>query len=489
MRILFRPDISMLKTILQKISKTLQTTVGLEQESYLVIAFYALHLWVGTNRGYLVLLVLFIACLYTQTRSLRNTLWISLVATIPFQQAKYFVEIFESSTYPGVTTPIYYSLSYVDLLLLFTIYVTLRARLRLNTVRIQVVDMLLIPIAIMAAISTWTSHFPSIAAFGFLQLIKLFLFYLLSRVLLQQKKLIKLTLEAMLLFVVFNSLLISMQKFHGGPLGLAAENLNTWSIFGRYAGETSSYYRPAGITDDPNASATILGMFIPLLVVLAYTNAVLPSGLLWGALFSACVALIFTGSRAVWGTTAISSLMALFAVRRLFPLRVPRIIRKYGLLVGALTIFACAPFILIRILALNTALSDFGSATYRLHHFQIAFNTMKMYPFGTGLNTTPYEMSNTYPPIFYMYDPSELHNIFAQVLASLGIFGFLSYVLFIYAVVSGRLKRVNQTRASILTLAIVSLLISYLAAGNFYPWLLSIPISGYFWVLAGLYDK
>jgi hypothetical protein len=467
--------------------RLINTSFKLERESYAILLFYVLHLWVGTNKTYIALLILLGIYIYKKSKSFRTTAWIALVVTVPFQQAKYFVSYFFSTTHQNVVTPVIYSVSYTDVLLLTMLYALWRDKNTLRKYMTTPADLCLIPLLCISSISTYFSPYFTIAAFGALQFFKLVLLYLVSRIQLRHRLLIKITLEAIVLFVLLNSFLIVLQKVHGGPLGLVAENLNTWSIFGRYAGESVSFYRPAGITDDPNASATILGMFIPFLLILAHESVLLSPGLIWSTLIIAAAALLFTGSRAVWGTTSISSIVTVWILWKYIHPAISTFKRKLIIVAVVIGLSLSTPSIVIRLQTLGSALADFGSATYRLRHARIGFDIIRSNPFGIGLNTTAYEMSIKYNPTYYMYDPSELHNIFAQVASGIGIFGLLSFTLFLYITIVKRKIINNDRRASIMRLAIVSLLVSYILASNFYPWLLTVSVSGYFWIIAALH--
>lgn len=458
----------------------------LEKESFVVIVFYTAHIWINTNRYYLILLGIFIYILYLQTRDIKKTLWIAFLSTFPFQQAKYFTSVFHSYTYTGVSTPIIYFVAFSDALLFALLFVVLKTKTASNSNHLKPADTILLPLILVGGVSTYYAHFFSVALFGWYQMIKLFLMYLVSRLILKNATWLKLTIEIFLLFTLYNSVLIIAQKLRSGPIGIAAENLNAWSLYGRYAVESLSFYRPAGITDDPNASATILGMFLPLMIIFGLTKNSLHKGFVWITLICSSLALIFTGSRAVWIVTGLVGAFSIYHVRKIIPIYMPLFLKKYGATLLLVFIIFASPFIYFRFQTLNQALTDFGSGTYRLHHLQIALHTALVYPFGTGLNTTAYEMALKYEPKYYMYDPSELHNMAAQIVTGVGVFGLVGFILWIVALFAQFAKSIRKRDNTLWSYAILSALVSYLLISSFYPWFLSVPISGFFWVLVAL---
>jgi len=459
----------------------------LVEQSYIIAAFYLCNIWINTNRYYLVLLVLFAGIMYRKTRNALESIWLLLLASIPFHQGKYIIESFQSFTYPSVFSSILYFITFSDGLLLALLYLLIRNRRMISSrVYTESADLVVLLLICTGAVSVYAARFYTISFFGYWLFIKMLLLYLASRILHSRFGWIRQTLEAFLLFVLFNSSLIIIQYLRGGPLGLPVERLNRWSAYGRYAFETATVYRPGGITDDPNASATVLGMFLPLLVLLGFTKHPLHKGFVWLTFAVSALALVFTGSRAVIITTAVTMTAVLIVLRhKNITVAIPSAVRRFMVpALAGITIYI-VPLLYQRFATLTTALSSSGSGTFRLRHLQIALDTIKTNPFGSGLNTTAYEMSLKYPPEYYLFDTSELHSIFAQIIAGIGIPGFLLFLLFLYLTVKRLAKRVENQHNTILLAVLISLT-SFLMAAGFYPWLLIISVSGFFWVLAGV---
>lgn len=449
-----------------------------------VLMFYVLHSWINTNRYYLIFLGVYMCVLYILSRNIYKTVWIALASSFPFQQAKYFTSVFHSFYYPNARiVPVTYFISYSDALILLLLYLFIRRRSKFS-LSVDIPSLFLIPLVIVGGIATYMSQYFTIALFGLYQAMKLCIVYVLSRLVLKEKWGTRTTLDVFLLFVLYNAILIILQRIAGGPLGLPVETLNASSLYGRYALELRSLYRPGGFTDDPNASATILGMFIPFLTILGLTRNAFHKTLVWITLICATVALLCTASRSVWIVTTILVGLSVYRIYHLRLIRIPKFLRIHGYWIGILVTLFAAPLIYLRISTLQQAFSDTGSGTFRLIHLRIAVNTMLSYPWGTGLGTTPLELINRFPPAYYMFDPSELHSIFAQIAASLGIPGLLCFVLFIYSLLKRHIQSYQEHKTRVLPYAIFMSMISYLMTANFYPWFLNVQISGFFWILA-----
>lgn len=457
----------------------------LEKESYAAAGFFLLNTWIHSNTLYLVLLGLYIPVLYLISKDVKKTLWIAMVSTIPFQQAKYAYDTFHSYTFTGVSVPVLYFISYTDILLFGVVAYILKTEYADNHIRITFPDLLIGLILILAGISTYYSGFFPVAFFGYYQLVKLLLMYISARFLLKNSAWVKLTIEICLLFVFYNSGLIILQTVRGGPLGIIAERLNQWSLYGRFADETQSLYRPGGISDDPNRSATVIGMFVPLLAIVSVTKNTMKKGLAWVMLITAVLALVYTGSRSVIAGTFIITGCAVYVARRRYGIRLPDTIKRKRVMLILIMLLLTGPFLITRFTSLLYAFSGWGGGIYRLNHFQIAFNTMVNRPVGTGLNTTSYEAALAYDPNFYMFDPSELHNIGAQIGAYLGFPGLILFILWFSMVITRLMRYIIYHRNTIMPFTVLLVLISYFVSSNFYPWFLSVPVSGFFWILAG----
>lgn len=458
----------------------------LDRESYVVIAFILLQTWAGSNKIYTVLIALYAIVLYIINRDIIKTLWIVFLSSFPFQQAKYFTSVFQSLTFAG-TRPVVrtFFVGFADLFMMTLLYIMVRRRSHFKHIHITGTDALFVPLLIIGGISTFGAHFFSVALFGFFQMLKLFIFYLLGRILLKKRWGVKTTVEVYTIFILYNALLIIVQNIHGAPLGLPVETMGQPSPFGRYAGELAALYRPGGITDDPNAAATGFGMMIPMLTALGLTNKVLHKGFAWVTVFVATIALICTASRAVWIITGVLTVCTVFYIYRTHALRMPSFLTRYGRIILVFLIVCTTPFIYLRLSSFTQILNDRGSGTFRLIHLKIAADMAPSYPLGTGLGTTPFELANRFPPEFYMYDPSEFHNLFAELLGGLGVPGLFGFILLFTLIIKNLADSVRKRHNTVVSFGVLMITISYLAISNFYPWFVSVPISGFFWIMAG----
>lgn len=455
---------------------------ALERESYIVLLFTATHIWIQAKEWYVPLLALYILALFLVSRDGIKTVWIAFLSTLPFQYGWYRETVFFSPTFPeALPLPMPFGIFYADvLLLLLYIFVLWKKKPPFYGVPEQ----LFIPVIILGCISSWFARFPAVSLFGLLTLGKYFLSYVVAKKLLTKQSYVKLSLEIMFLFLLFNSILIVMQKFHGGPLGIIAENFGTRNPNGKFADEIPNVYRPGGILDDPNVLSSLYAMLMPLLLIFSIGKNIVHRGFAQIVLLFSWISIVFAASR----TGIIAACFSFIAVWLLYKRKkngIYFLFRIKFLAIGLLLFtFTTLPFIVIRLKGLETIFGPTGGGTFRLIHFKTAYEFMRSHPFGVGLNMSQYEIAIRFPPAYYMNNSSEIHNIFLQIGASLGIFGLVLFLAFFFFLIREKIEMARQSKNPALSYGFIGVIMEYLFLAFFFPWLLHTVISGFFWVLA-----
>jgi len=464
----------------------------LEKESLIIAVFIFFSIFNTLLRPYLLMIFLLLIGLYLISKDIVKSVWLGFLVIMLFYRAKYFVKPIEINDFEAIIT---YFVEFSDGLLILLLYLIARKRIILerNKVKsnsflnIEILSFLIITLGI---ISSWFSKMSGVAWFSLLQLIKYFVIYYLGRIILINRKIKKVTIEVIFLFVLFNGLLIILQKINGGPLGLSIESINRFSTYGLFAAESISLYRPGGITTSPNLLASIFGMIIPMLFVLGLTKNKFNKVFVWLCLVSSVLALIFTLSRAIWILVGIMLPVIYLWLKKKKQLQAPILIKKYGKKVGFLLIMLLIPFMLDRLISLKEAFGSYGTGIYRVRHLLMAKDFMLKNSFGIGLNVFQYEIIDQYEPEYFFYDSSPAHNLIAQVGAGMGMVGVVLFLWLFWKIFKKHLVDFVRTRYNPLHQGIILAVISYILILQIHPWLLKRPIAGLFWILAGFnYEK
>lgn len=468
-----------------------------EKESWLVIIFIIGSIWIINPYFYSLLTATLFAAMFFYNRDLVKSTWLTFIPVYLFYYAIYYTSpvIFQTRFLGGSLSnaTATYFVSYSDPLLLFLLILLFIRQKRQKQMQINknngIAKMAppMILIAIIGTMSSWFSKMPEVSYFYLFQLIKFFVVFLISTTLTYDKKTAKATLEIIFLFVLFNSLLIILQKANGGPLGLPIEAPNLFTRYGRFADESPGLYRPGGITTGPNEMATAIGLILPLLFSLGITKNKFNRMFIWTCLGASAAALMFTAARAVWILMLIilPTIYLIYQKSQMYSL--PPLVAKYGrvILIGFGLLFL--PMFLQRIFSVNELFKPGGGAIYRIHHLIAAAELMKSHPLGVGMNIFQYAIVDRFDPEYIFYDSTPAHNVFAEVGADFGAVGIPLFLLLFYFMI----KSLQQTARikNPISIGIFSGVIVYLALLQVHPWLFERSASSLFWLLGGYYVK
>lgn len=467
-----------------------------EKESWLVIIFIIGSIWIVNPYFYSLLAATLFAAMFFSCRNLIKSTWLTFIPVYLFYRAIYYTSpvIFQTGFLDdGINnTVITFFVSYSDpMLVLLLVLLFIRQKRSVNPKNNNGVPggmaAAMNSIVILGVISSWFSKMPEVSYFYLLQLIKFFVVFLISPILTYDKKIAKATLEIIFLFVLFNSLLIVLQKANGGPLGLPIESPNLFTKYGRFADESPGLYRPGGITTGPNEMATAIGLTLPMLLSLGITKNKFNRMFIWICLGASAAALMFTAARAVWILMLIILPVIYLRIRKTTMYSLPAPAAKYGriALVGCGLLFM--PMFLQRILSIEDLIKPGGGAVYRIRHLIAASELMKSHPVGVGMNVFQYAIAEEFDPEYIFYDSTPAHNILAEIGADFGATGIPLFLLLFYFMVKS-----SQAATKIknpVSIGVLYGLIVYMTLLQVHPWLFERSASSLFWLIGGYYVK
>jgi hypothetical protein len=478
--------------------RTLITFLTAHPELGVFLFFIVGNLFIDTYRLYLLLVVSFYVVNIFVLKDFFKATWVTFFGIFLFHKTRNFVFYFGDPQYYldliGESPIFTFFISFADPLFVFLVYLVLvRLRKKFQLKGTHVIDFLLLSLISVGAFASYFSPLPDVSWFWLLQSIKnIALFYIARIIFFKDRSLMKVTLMLFILFCLFNSGLILYQKYLGRPTGFVVENKLT--LYGQYADESSSLYRPAGIFWDANLAATFLAVLLPFLSIFTWAKQQWIDKRIVLFFFSTTVlALIYTASRATWVISASIFILMMLWLQKRKLLQLPKINKKYVSVAVLLIFLFLSPFIIDRLKSLSFTVGERGGLIYRLHHLSMAKDLMFSQPFGVGLNVFQYLILDKYDPYFYFSDSTPPHNLLAEIGSSMGILGLLLFCALLIevgktgfhflAVTSQRALSIN----SLLTLAIIFSLVTFVLCSQFYPWLFSPVISGIVWLFVGFF--
>lgn len=449
------------------------------KEIWLALGFMLLGSWVSNGWLYSILVIIFLLSLYLVTGNFLKSLWLTFVPVYLFYRAIHF-------TFPS------FFIAYADPLLLLILIVlafrqkpTPRVRFRKDSNR--AIHLIMFLIVTLGVLSSLLSAFTDVSLFYLLQLVKFFIVFLVSGIILSDKSVRKLTLTILFMFILFNAVLIVLQKVNGSPLGIPIETENLFARYGRYADESPGLYRPGGITTGPNEMATVLGMSIPLIFSLGISRNKYNKSFLWVCLIFSGAALLFTAARAVWIVVAVAVPAVYLTLKNSKLLDFPVFISKYRKLLVIGFALVSFPIVINRISSLSTFFKPGGGGVYRIRHLVMAAKLADIFPFGVGANVFQSEIGNRFDQEYFFYDSTPAHNVFAEVMADFGYAGIPLFILLFYTIARGHYP-FSHRPVTPLKLGVFWGVIVYILLLQVHPWLFERSASSLFWILGGLRD-
>lgn len=479
---------------IEKAREILAILKKIDLEVWAVLIFMTLHLVIGPNRFYLLALSFLILTLFKISKSFLNSLWLALLAVLPFGRGRYYhyIVVPETDWIGRWDLTSNFSILFTDILLLIILYYIFtrithfQTLLRKRKIK-QYGFIFLITLAQVSLISIYFSKFPTTSLFSYVQFSKYLILFLISIIVFSDKSMIKKTFIIFAGFVLINSILVIAQYINNGPLGLLVEDASR--TYGKFSVENPLLFRPGGFSTDPNVTATFFAVFIPIFFVNTIVINKKWSIFGWIAVSLLIIALVLTASRAAWFVTVAVILFSSWYVRKRANLFIPPIIKRYSRLIIIVFLISFSPILFTRLITLGGIFEPLGGGTYRIDHIKIAWHYFKNQPFGIGIGVFPFAMAQDFPTDITGVLPNVAHNSLAQVGAELGFIGLALWIAFIWILIRPLILELVGGKINLkynyFMLSIFFGLMSFILLSFVFPWFLHPSIAWLFWILAG----
>lgn len=296
-------------------------------------------------------------------------------------------------------------------------------------------------------------EFSDLLLAGSLIVLKFYLVFSLPIIVYLKKDLYKKYIHQVIASLVFfQSVLIFYEQLKGGNIGRFIENRLPGVELGTISSEASDVLRADGTFNEPNITATFLLMGFTLLInhgMSKSTTNTLEKYLYFCCGVLSLFAIIFTGSRSIYGLTALTLIFHLMKYRHYFISMGKKLLKSvFVKSMVSLAIIIVIPYLFTRISSIKNVFSRDGSLSYRkdLNSYVLSMS-FKNY-LGIGLDLTPYYLAKNVKTIDsqpVIFDQAPAHNIVVQLLAETGIFASIVYLFFVYFVFKHSLgKRENH---------------------------------------------
>lgn len=384
---------------------------------------------------------IFCGLLFLKTKKLEQALFLGFLATLPFTKGKVYETILLPYDQVKTATNALFNIDFAfhfyiaDVFLVVLAWILVRNKnfiKKLKTFSFEKHELLLIGFIFFSMLSGYLSQFPIISILSTLQIVRLFLIMVLPKLLTKKPK-IKHIWEIIASIIIFQFLLILLQRMNSGTLGIYIESYLYKEELGIRGNELSSLLRFSGTFFEPS----IFGTF--LLMVYAFMENFYRKAKRTEKMISKIIMIIIafcillTGSRGVY---LIFFSYLIFQFRNILkPKKLKKIINlsniKHIFLILVPMTFVI-PYLSVRFSDFYKLFSELGSGTYRLQMFIESYYLATRNLLGVGLNLSPYNFAIQRFSERIIFDPAHPHNIFFQILAETGFIGLLIFGLFIY---------------------------------------------------------
>jgi O-antigen ligase len=290
----------------------------------------------------------------------------------------------------------------------------------------------------------------------------------------------------LLLFVLFNAFAIVVQ-FIGNNLGMFAQDAwYTW------ISENRSLFRPAGILNDPNLSATLTVSFFPVILFLFLKEkrrVFLDMQVIGIAIL--IIATLFTGSRLSWLFTAGLLSIVCFLYREIInnKIMLEKKVITIMLVLLVVVFIVSIPYVISRV-TFENPISMEGGLGYRLKQGELGLRLfMKNIWTGVGLGTFTSQSTVSSYAMQIGLQPAPIHNFFVQIGAEMGVLGLVSFLGLLWQLA----KKHSETTKILLRKKLISIeeslyfsLVLYILFMIIFPWYAHPAGSVFFWLLVTL---
>lgn len=412
----------------------------------LTLGYYLSLYFSINNRSLLILSFIYLLILWRIVKNFKLALFLTFIATLPFAKGKGFQIILlpknQISRWVLFKISYFFPLYLADFFLILLIYIYIRGKL-FNRFTTPLPSQLIVPLVLFLifTLSTITASlgvFPDVILLSAIQLIKLLIvFTAIFLVGVKGTKWFLYVYSIASASVIFQSLWVILQRLNSGPLGKDIEVFIPGTEFGIRSSENVELFRSTGTFFEPSILGTYLLMHISLLTIIILTRKISSKvqSIYIISIILGLIALVFTGSRALYLLTLVSVGAIGYLHREKLVTIFARINMKKLILPAIGIGFIILPYVLNRLSSLPSIFAQYGTATYRLEMMQYAIRLAQVNPlFGVGINLSPYYLATAFPQEKFVFDPTYPHNLIFQLLAETGIVGTVLFLLFLYAV-------------------------------------------------------
>jgi O-antigen ligase len=437
-------------TIVNEISKLKNYLLHQQNRVFLITLVYYFSLYFSIhNRSLLILSAIYAIALYAHLRKVGLTLFLVFLATLPFAKGKGFEIILLAKEqilrYTLFKISYFFPLYVSDFFLSLAIYHYVRQKLLFSQPRMH----LLLPPRVTSALiallifilsvllRAFTSIFWEVIILSVIQLIKMAIVFCLPFITRLKKIQYAYIFAVILASVIFQSSWVVLQKINQGPLGKDIEVFLPGIELGIYTSEDSTIFRSTGTFFEPSILGTFLLMQMAILsqALLQQRIPAIRRPLFYVGLLMGVMALIFTGSRALYALFIIVVLAFGYVHKTTFRSLLQKTRRQFSMrhVVIVVAIFALlTPYLFARLSSVPDLFATYGSGTYRLQMTIYSLRLASTHMLGTGINLSPYYLATAFNQEKFIFDPTYPHNIFAQLLAETGFVGCALFITFLY---------------------------------------------------------
>lgn len=448
------------------------------------------------NRSLLALSLLYFLLLWRAIKNLKLALFLTFLATLPFAKGKGFQIILlpkEQITRWALFKISYFFPLYLSDVFLFLLgYLYLRDKI-FGSHGVKVPLPFRLPLVLLSLFTGWValssvgSFFPEVVLLSAMQLARMMVVFFVFVMVNMDRRGRQVIYAAVSAVVLFESLWVFLQWFRGGPLGRDIEVFLPGAELGIRSAENPELLRVSGTFFEPSIMGTFILMHMTLLATALLGNKI-PKPLaraVLSAVAAGSLALVFTGSRVLYGFWMLSAVFLWWVYRKRFTLWWRKFRTKLSLvrmvLIGMLVATVVFPYLITRLTSLPDVFTASGSGMYRLQMMQYAVKLFAYTPLaGVGMNLSPYYFATGFSGERFVFDPTFPHNLFSQILAETGVVGLGLFLLFVIAIFSPLLagRKLNEFGAAALV---------YLLAAQVYPIFLNHQeLSSFFFLYAGM---
>jgi len=268
---------------------------------------------------------------------------------------------------------------------------------------------------------------------------------------------------------LFQAILVLIEQAIDGNLGIFIENsLN--SNLGTATSEATDILRANGTFDEANVAAIFLLMNLAIIFPLGLKKLLMGKINVYFIIsFLNLSAIIFTGSRSLYFITFAYLVFQAWRykhnfsslARKLWQLRIIKLLPIVFFILSG-------HYFLTRLESLKDTINPLGSLSYRLELNRHVWLLGQQNWLGLGIDLTPYYLAVTFKNIDSLpviFDQAPAHNIFIQLWAETGFFGFTAFVFFVYLIY--RKTLIKNDNLDSLNFVVASII--FFSASQFHP--------------------